>query len=56
MYLTAKKNKQSWYLDSGCLRHMIGDKDQFVTLKTKEERVVTFGDNDKGHIIEIDKI
>ena len=34
---------------------MSDDKDQFVTLETKEG-VVTFGGNDKGHIIGIDKI
>ena len=35
---------------------MMGDKEAFVTLKLKEERMVTFGDNGKGHIIGIDKI
>ena len=35
---------------------MTGDKDQFVTLETKEERVVTFGDNGEGYIIGIGKI
>ena len=34
---------------------MTGDKDQFVTLETKEG-VVTFGDNGKGHIVGIGKI
>ena len=54
MCLAVKKNKQSWYLDSDCSMHMTGDKDQFVTLEIKG--VVTFGDNGKGHIVEIDKI
>ena len=35
---------------------MIGDKDQFVTLEIKKERVVAFGDNDKSHIVGIGKI
>ena len=35
---------------------MIGDKDQFVTLETKEGGVVTFRDNGKGHIVGIGKI
>ena len=56
MCLTAKKNKQSWYLDSGYSRHMTGDKDQFVTLETKEGGEVTFEDNGKGHIVGIGKI
>ena len=52
----AKENKQSRYLDSSYSRYMTGDKDQFVTLETKEGEVVTFGDNDKGHIVEIGRI
>ena len=35
---------------------MTGDKDQFVTLETKEGGSVTFGDNDNGHNIGIGKI
>ncbi|KAL4303611.1 hypothetical protein GQ457_10G011060 [Hibiscus cannabinus] len=40
----------SWYLDSGCLRHMTGDKSRFLELKPKNGGVLTFGDNSKGHI------
>ncbi|KAL4369611.1 hypothetical protein GQ457_05G021570 [Hibiscus cannabinus] len=40
----------SWYLDSGCSRHMTGDKSRFLELKPKSGVVVTFGDNSKGHI------
>ena len=47
--------EKKWYVDSGCSRHMIGNKEYFITLEAKEG-VVTFGDNDKGHIIESDKI
>ena len=56
MCLAVKKNKQSWYLDSGCSRHMTDDKDQFITLKTKEGGVSTFEDNGKGHVVEINKL
>ena len=35
---------------------MTGDKEAFVTLRMKEGGLVTFEDDDKGHIIEIDKI
>ena len=53
----AAKNTRRWYLDSGCSRHMSGDKEQFVTLEPKDEGgVVTFGDNGQDKIIEIDKI
>ena len=48
--------KRRWYLDSGCSRHMTGNKDQFVTLETKEGGSMTFGYNTKDHIIGIGKI
>jgi hypothetical protein len=31
--LQAQSRKSDWYVDNGCLRHMIGDKGRFVTLK-----------------------
>ncbi|KAL4364230.1 hypothetical protein GQ457_04G017140 [Hibiscus cannabinus] len=34
----------SWYLDSGCSRHMTGDKSRFLELKYNSGGVVTFGD------------
>ncbi|XP_038992978.1 uncharacterized protein LOC120116622, partial [Hibiscus syriacus] len=40
----------SWYLDSGCSRHMTGDKSRFIELNAKNGGEVTFGDNSKGHI------
>jgi hypothetical protein len=54
--LAAKGIKRKWYLDSGCSRHMTGDKDQFCILERKEGGVVTFGDDEKGKIIGIGKI
>ena len=35
---------------------MTSDKEAFVTLRLKEEGMVTFGDDSKGHIIGIGKI
>ncbi|KAK8985024.1 hypothetical protein V6N11_082643 [Hibiscus sabdariffa] len=32
-----------WYLDSGCSRHMTGDKSRFLELKPKSGGIVTFG-------------
>nr|KYP35691.1 Retrovirus-related Pol polyprotein from transposon TNT 1-94 [Cajanus cajan]KYP38474.1 Retrovirus-related Pol polyprotein from transposon TNT 1-94 [Cajanus cajan] len=44
--------KQSmWYLDSGCSRHMTGDKSKFISLQEKEGGSVTYGDNNKGRIL-----
>ncbi|MCH81517.1 zinc knuckle family protein, partial [Trifolium medium] len=44
-----KTKQQSWYLDSGCSRHMTGEKYMFLTLK--EGETVGFGGNQKGKII-----
>jgi len=43
--------KHLWYLDSGCSRHMTGDKTKFAKLELKEEGFVTYGDNNKGRIL-----
>ncbi|KAK8366904.1 hypothetical protein V6Z12_A02G149000 [Gossypium hirsutum] len=37
----------SWYLNSGCSRHMTGDKGQFINLKPKSGGEVSFVDNSK---------
>ena len=37
-----------WYLDSGCLRHMIGDHSFFKVFKSKKGGNVTFGDGSKS--------
>ncbi|KAL6337910.1 hypothetical protein AAG906_002376 [Vitis piasezkii] len=40
-----------WFLDSGCSRHMTGDKSKFAFLTNRNGGYVTFGDNAKGRII-----
>ncbi|XP_060960703.1 uncharacterized protein LOC133031259 [Cannabis sativa] len=40
-----------WYLDSGCTRHMTGNKKLLVNYKEAKEGAVTFGDGNKGQII-----
>ncbi|KAK2398040.1 putative mitochondrial protein [Trifolium repens] len=45
-----KPEQHSWYLDSGCSRHMTGDKHMFQTLTLKEGGTVGFGGNQKGKI------
>ena len=45
------ENQHMWYLDSGCCKHMIGDKTKFVNLFLKQEGHVTYGDNNKGRIL-----
>jgi len=49
--LKAKEKQKSWYLDSGCSRHMTGEKSMFLTLTMKEGGNVKFGGNKSGKII-----
>jgi len=42
---------EQWYLDSGCSKHMIGDKSKFLSISFKQEGHVTYGDNNKGRIL-----
>ena len=42
--------KKPWYLDSGCLRHIIGDESLFQQLDRNKSGDVSFGDNSKGAI------
>ena len=39
------------YLNSGCSRHMTGDKSLFKTLKEKEDGYVTFGDGSHSQVL-----
>jgi len=41
--LREKEKNKSWYLDSGCSRHMTGEKSMFLTLAMKEGGNVKFG-------------
>ena len=40
-----------WYLNSGCSRHMTGDKFLFKSLKEKEDGYVTFGDGSHSQVL-----
>ena len=42
---------QQWYLDSGCSKHMTGDKSKFLSISFKQEGHITYGDNNKGRIV-----
>ena len=44
-------NSCLWYLDSGCLRHMTGDKSLFKSLKEKEDGYVTFRDGSHSQVL-----
>ena len=42
---------QQWYLDSGCSKHITGDKSKFLSIFFKQEGHVTYRDNNKGRIL-----
>ena len=44
-------NSCLWYLDSGCSRHMTGDKSLFKTFKEKVGDYVTFGDGSHAQVL-----
>ena len=47
--MKSSKNKK-WFLDSGCSRHMTGNKRLFLHLKKEERNDVVFGDNGRGKV------
>src|ERR1044072_6350616 len=49
--LTAPLRHHSWYLDSGCSRHMTGERHMFQKLELKAGGVVGFGGTQKGKIM-----
>ena len=50
--LQAKQKKHGWYIDSGCSKHMIGDRDKFLTLIKERDGSISFGNVDSTKIIE----
>jgi hypothetical protein len=49
--LQAKQKKHNWYVDSGCSKHMIGDRDKFVTLQKERNGSVSFRNDNPAKII-----
>jgi hypothetical protein len=44
--------KNIWLIDSGCSRHMTGDRGWFSSLvPVVTRRYITFGDNGRGHVL-----
>jgi hypothetical protein len=54
--LQAEKKKHGWYVDSGCSKHMTGDRDMFLTLKKERDGSVFLGNNDSTKIIGKDTV
>ena len=49
--LQDKQKKCGWYVDSGCLKHMTGDRDRFLTLRKERDGSISFGNDDSSKII-----
>ena len=47
--------KQSWYIDSGCSKHMAGDASKFIHISPNNSGHLTYGDNNKGKILGVEK-
>ncbi|XP_021718968.1 uncharacterized protein LOC110686665 [Chenopodium quinoa] len=50
------RGNNTWYLDSGCSKHMTGDKSKFLSLEAYPGGSVTFRDNKKGEVIAKGKV
>jgi hypothetical protein len=50
LMLSAQRQKNPWYIDSGCSKHMTGDKSKFLTLSESKSRNATFGNDALGKI------
>ena len=49
--LQAQNKRNQWYIDSGCSKHMTGDRNMFITLKKEKKGSVTFGNDNSAKII-----
>jgi transposase InsO family protein len=49
--LQDKQKKYGFYVDSGCSKHMTGDKDKFITLRKEKNGSVSFRNDNSSKII-----
>ncbi|CAL9012447.1 unnamed protein product, partial [Prunus brigantina] len=47
----AASNTNSWYFDSGCSKHMSGDKNVFSSLSPFDGGTVTFGGGHRSQVV-----
>jgi hypothetical protein len=50
LVLSAQRKKNPWYIESGCSKHMTGDKSKFLTLSDSKSGNVTFGNDAPGKV------
>ena len=51
LVLSAQRQNNLWYIDSGCSKHITGDKSKFLTLSESKSGNVTFGNDAPGKIM-----
>jgi hypothetical protein len=49
--LIVKQKKHDWYVDSGCSKHMTGDRNKFLILRKERDGSVSFENDDLAKII-----
>jgi hypothetical protein len=50
LVLSAQRKANPWYIDSGCSKHMMGDKRNFISLSERKSGNVTFVNDAPGKI------
>jgi hypothetical protein len=50
LVLSAQIKMNPWYIDSGCSKHMMGDKGKFLSLSERKSGNITFGNDAPGKI------
>jgi hypothetical protein len=50
LVLSAQRKMNPWYIDSGCSKHMMGDKGKFLSLSESKSGNITFGNDAPGKI------
>ena len=50
LVLSTQKQKDPWYIDSGCSKHMTRNKDKFMSISKSKTGNVTFGNDELGKI------
>jgi hypothetical protein len=50
LVLSAQRQNNPWYIDSGCSKHMMGDKGRFLSLSENKSGNITFGNDAPGKI------
>jgi hypothetical protein len=50
LVLSAQRQTKPWYIDSGCSKHMTGDKGKFISLSESKSGNITFGNDALGKI------